>query len=397
MRLTKLALAVGLALAFEGPLAAEEQAPPASASDAAQADATPAAAPAAAAEADAPVPGRELGQAGYDSQGRPGRIHVVKKGDTLWDISDAYLGTPWVWPSIWKDNTAEVENPHRIYPSERIWISPYEMRKVSDAEAAEMLARTPAEEAAPVEPMPAAIADPDGPEPMHPRAMYHYAEIDTTGFVTLEELEGAASIVDAPTLRTMLSDNTEVVIGLGEGEVAVGDQLDVFRPGELVVDPATSKKIGRVTEQLGWLEVTVVHKESATAIVRKSRSEIVRGDHVMPRRHRDPDVAIGDRTSVEGMIAWTPNHRLQMSQGDVVYLNRGSRQGLELGSPIEVYDPMGKERDTVRDEVRELPDTVIGKGIVVDLYDDTAVAVVTHATVELMRGYRFRGSDSIAP
>ena len=72
--------------------------------------------------------------------------HIVEKGDTLWDISDAYLGTPWVWPSIWKDNTAEVANPHHIYPGERIWISPYEMRKVSDTEAAEMIARTPASE-----------------------------------------------------------------------------------------------------------------------------------------------------------------------------------------------------------------------------------------------------------
>jgi nucleoid-associated protein YgaU len=64
-----------------------------------------------------------LGPIGHDAQGRPGRIHVVRAGDTLWDISDAYLGTPWVWPSIWQDNTAEVENPHLIFP-DRIWISP---------------------------------------------------------------------------------------------------------------------------------------------------------------------------------------------------------------------------------------------------------------------------------
>ena len=63
-----------------------------------------------------------LGKIGYDEQGRSGRIHVVVPGDTLWDISDAYLGTPWVWPSVWTDNR-DIENPHFIVPGDRIWIS----------------------------------------------------------------------------------------------------------------------------------------------------------------------------------------------------------------------------------------------------------------------------------
>ena len=60
-----------------------------------------------------------LGAIGYDSEGRQGRIHIVVRGDTLWDISNAYLGTPWVWPSIWNDN-GEIENPHRIYPGDGV-------------------------------------------------------------------------------------------------------------------------------------------------------------------------------------------------------------------------------------------------------------------------------------
>ncbi|MCP5066046.1 MAG: LysM peptidoglycan-binding domain-containing protein, partial [bacterium] len=85
---------------------------------------------------------------GEDQNGRTGRLHTVLKGDTLWDISDAYLGTPWVWPSIWKDN-GEIKNPHRIHPGDRLWITPHETRPASDAEGAEVLAGGRATGAAP--------------------------------------------------------------------------------------------------------------------------------------------------------------------------------------------------------------------------------------------------------
>ncbi|HET6305202.1 MAG TPA: LysM peptidoglycan-binding domain-containing protein, partial [Myxococcota bacterium] len=130
--------ALGLALAAH---AASESAPADStpAAGAASAAATaptelapsePSAAPAEGAEADQAPPavadeadsGVTLGPLGYDSKGRPGRVHLVVPGDTLWDISEAYLATPWVWPSIWQDN-GEIENPHRIYPGDRIWIT----------------------------------------------------------------------------------------------------------------------------------------------------------------------------------------------------------------------------------------------------------------------------------
>jgi hypothetical protein len=329
----------------------------------------------------------QLGPVGYDAKGRAGRIHEVALGDTLWDVSDAYLGTPWVWPSIWKDND-EIENPHLIHPGDKIWVSPYEMRRVTDAEADMLLSGTPGD-------FPAALGD--GMDMGGPREVYKFTWNQTTGFVTAEELAGSGSIVEALVPRIMLSDNTPVVIGFGEGEVSVGDRFEIFRPSDRVPDLDSGLLIGHSTLELGWLEVTEVHDDTATAVIRMSTDDIMRGDHIHPRVAPPSEIPVLAKPEVEGRILFTPNRRTEMAEHDVVYLDRGTEDGLAVGSPLEIYEQLGEGEDKVRERTVGLPDLVIAKLIVVDAGPENAVAIVTHSTHELGRGDHFRGSDSIHP
>ncbi|MDI6736767.1 MAG: LysM peptidoglycan-binding domain-containing protein, partial [bacterium] len=47
-------------------------------------------------------------------------IHEVKDGDTLWDISDKYYKTPWLWMAIADYN--KLKNPHALSPHDKIKI-----------------------------------------------------------------------------------------------------------------------------------------------------------------------------------------------------------------------------------------------------------------------------------
>ena len=355
-----------------------------------------------------------LGPQGIDDQGRTGRLHTVVTGNTLWDLAAAYLGTPWVWPSVWIDNDA-IDNPHLIVPGDRIWITANEMRVVTDAEAESYLQASEPEVAAmdmaiedemigenDFAPVAALETEPDDPSTLEafpvavpgqePESMATGRQItisrrDAMGFVSAEEFAGSSSIVDSASERTFLAEGDPVVIGTGEGDVEVGDQFTIFEVVEQVRDIETNRILGHHVDILGWLEVNELTGDTSLGEIRMSYSDMRRGVRIVARRPLDRRVtARMTPDAIEGQIVFLPSERTQMGDGGYVYLNRGEFHGVEIGTELEVYDAGVIVNEASRRVDVRTPDHSVAELIVVSVTPETAVAFVLNSSRELEVG-----------
>ena len=359
-----------------------------------------------------------LGPLGVDDAGVEGRIHTVSSGETLWDISEAYLGTPWVWPSVWHENEG-IDNPHVIEPGDRLWITSNEMRRISDEEADEMVANIGDEadgmemassddsfdlmpeddldaydDELADEPLPASVED----ESELPVAISLEPQDTMTGevivlsrsldanFATNDLMDEASEIMDSPSLRAFLTQGDRVYLGFGEGEVQVGDQYEIFRDVVKIRDIETRAVLGYHYDERGWIEIVEVLGESSVGIIRGAYGEIQRGDKIVLRDEPVREVAVRKALDdIEGSIVFTPGIRWMRGQTDSVYLNVGAIHGVELGTHMQVVD-YGKVRGTSK-----MPDTVIAELVVVGVEAESSVAFITGTDRELEIGDQVRG------
>ncbi len=332
-----------------------------------------------------------LGPWALDERGNVGRIHTVISGDTLWDISAAYLGTAWVWPAVWRDND-DIANPHLIVPGDLIWITAGEMRKITRDSADAMIAAAEREEVWEEE---VAAVEEEIVEVISENPRIRVAERGAMGFVSPSAVDAATSVVGSPSPRKWLAGGDSVYIGEGEGSVMEGDEFTLFRDAEPVYDLEGGQLLGYHVDILGWLVVRQVEGDSATAEIRESRSEIVRGDRMVPRIVASSEIEVTFTPgAAEGNIVFIPEGRAHVADGDYVYLNRGSSDGLDLGSRLEVYQPGSLRDERVKAKQVMTPDRSEASLVVVEVKPNTAVAFVTGARRPLEVGDHVR---AVAP
>lgn len=311
-------------------------------------------------------------------------IHVVVKGDTLWDICEDLYANPWVWPKVWQMNP-HITNPHWIYPGTELRVY-YEVARFFEE-------GTAVEETAVVEEAPVVeeVTPPPPPPPPPPKVpTITFSEIDQVGFITPFVPEGKGFILGGKRQRTLIGAADKIYVQFREGaQPEVGERFFVFRTSLLFKHPITNKDVGYLNTMLGVLEVVLVAPDHAKAVVISSFQEMSANDKLMPYKKRSEEIAVQPGAEpIEGNIILAEWGTFLIAHRQVVFIDLGANDEIKAGNRFEVFQE--PKALTSQDEEVVLSIQPIGELLVLAVEQETAATLVIEALSEFTPGERVR-------
>jgi hypothetical protein len=337
--------------------------------------------PAIAAEAAVPAAGKES-------------LYTIKRGDTLWDISNTFFKDPFLWPFLWKANPS-ITNPDLIYPGNKLVIpslAPIERAIQAPAAPAMTKEEAPGEEMAaapparPKPPISAAEEAPAGGGEIIAPAEEAQPVIDKYSFLSagfVNDAESVGAIVGpADQEKTIMGYDDVVYVRFRDGNnVNIGDKFLIYAPLQVVKHPRTRETFGRLIRGLGILQVTAKAPDAdvVTARITLSFDAIAGGSLLAP--YQEPSLVFesAERKAKEisGYILEVTDHRTINGQTDVVYLDKGSTDGVDPGDKFIVYADPAK---------RGYPREMVGEVQVFLVKERTSTAMVRKSIDVLQKG-----------
>lgn len=305
------------------------------------------------------------------------RTHTVKKGDTLWDLAQAYLGDAFQWPEIYRLNRDVVEDPHWIYPGEVLRIP----GAGAAAGEAEPEAEAPAPEAPPAraeEPRadreaptvfaqaPSAVSGSVLADEVAPAPVLRLGEVQAAPWVGVEGSPVAAGrILESRELPGIAMRGTkgrfqvyeDLLVTLpADARGTIGERFVAVRQGPALED------MGQVVVPTALLELVRLPRGGDAAVMRVLRLfEDLAPDHRLVRF--DPAVMrTGTRvepvtaaTQLAGKVRWIAQEPVLPTIGNYVVFDVPSSRGVNPGDRFEIYEP----RRELRPDAPMRPETPI--------------------------------------
>lgn len=324
--------------------------------------------------------------------------YTVKVGDTLWDIANRFLKSPWHWPRIWKINE-QIKNPHLIYPGDVIV-----MRWVDGQPELTLLRKetlVPPPEGAPPE---AAAAEP-GAEPAP--VMSDGRTVKLSPRIHGEPIEAAIPTIPPNAILPFLTQPLVVsprelnkagyiTIGL-DNRIALGDTSEFYarglkdatqefyyivRAGKPIRHPNSNELLAYEALYLGDARV-LEPGDPAKLVVTSVKQEILPTDRLLvaPKKGALPYYyPHPPKNRVKGYIVAALNAVAEVGPYTVVTVSLGTREGMEEGHVLRVMRHVGKHRDPVRGTNYKLPDEDSALLMVFRTFDKVSYALVLSAT-----------------
>jgi len=295
--------------------------------------------------------------------------YTVKRGDTLWGISGLFLKSAWRWPELWGMNMQEVRNPHLIYPGQQLVLEKTNGRAVLRVrQAAEAGTDAPI---GTIRVSPRVRIQPLADSAL-PTVQTHLIEPFLAEPLIIDE----AALLAAP--RIVAATESRVLLTRGDRAYARGlataplnqrvagrsDDYRVFRNARPLKDPITQAILGYEAQYLG--KASLVRSEGsefvrtssggreqmvvpATIDIVSAKAEMRIGDRLLPEPPRQflsyvPHAPAGP---LDGTIVSVYGDAVSIAgQNQVVVINKGAADGIEMGHVLAILKEGGRRVDT---------------------------------------------------
>lgn len=345
--------------------------------------------------------------------GAPER-YTVKRGDTLWGISGLYLRQPWRWPELWGMNLSSIANPHLIYPGQVLYL-------VRSNGYARLSTTAPDGEAGVVRLSPQ-TREKSLSEMALPTLPPHLVEpfLAEPLIVDADTLQRAPRIVATTDRRVLMASGDRAYVrGSTEAPLLAGGDLPrrfrIFRDAIPLKDPVSGEILGYEAKYLGNASLvegeTVVELPDgnggqrrqatpATVGLTKAKNEIRAGDRLLPAPAQQylnyvPHAPQGPVQAAVVSI-YGDASVLYATQNQVVAINRGQRDGMEVGTVLRVISAGARIVDKTgeRPEAIQLPDERNGYAMVFKVFDRVSYALITTARRGVQVGDRLQAPQA---
>lgn len=252
--------------------------------------------------------------------------HLVRRGDTLWDLCNHYYQNPWAWPKIWSYNP-QIDNPHWIYPGDQL--------RLRDPNESALLAQELAHRTSSTIGGAASLIN---RRPLVPRDTVFLRD---QGYIGDPKRDVWGELIGSDEEQMMLADGNHVVLVLRPGvTVSRGQELTVFNSVRQPQDvPGARKPPGEIVAIRGTVKVLDFNPDTrmAKALLTESVDVIERGAKIGPVGRRFdivPPRKTPARVAARVLTSIYPN--VYITQNQIAFLDKGSDDGLLPGSRLFV-------------------------------------------------------------